>query len=140
MVKRYEPYLQYSIYDTDGYEVEMRESTWGEYVKLETFKDEMQRMQAKVDHLKAKLAKFEEAIPEGSTLEIIHLSTQEKSPEDWKAFLYFKRVGFDEEIELRGYGKTKDEASQQVLDRYYDAPFMSVVFEDFNPPIKYKGQ
>jgi len=139
MVRRYEPYVQYSEYDSDNYAAEMRESAWGEYVKLETFKHEMRRMQAQVDRLKSKLAKFEEAMPEGSTLEIIHLGAQEKSPEDWRAFLYFKRVGFDEEIELRGYGKTKDEASQQVLDRYYDAPFMSVVFEDFNLPIKYKG-
>jgi hypothetical protein len=138
MVKRYEPYHRFYAYE-DEPSLEMRESACGEYVRLETFKHEMQRMQAQVDRLKAKLAKFEEAMPEGSTLEIIQLGTREKSPEDWRAFLYFTRVGFGEEIELRGYGKTKDEASQQVLDRYYDKEYIAYICDDFNLPIKYKG-
>ena len=51
MVKRYEPCHKWYAYDNEP-TLEMQESAYGEYVKLETFKHEMSRMQAQVDRMR----------------------------------------------------------------------------------------
>ena len=51
MVKRYEPCHKWYAYDNEP-TLEMQESAYGEYVKLETFQHEMARLQAQIDRMR----------------------------------------------------------------------------------------
>ena len=72
-----------------------------------------------------------------TNLSIISLDTQEKGQGDWRAFLYFKASGCDEEIELRGYGATEEECRTSAMNYYLDKELM-VSYFDFELPILYK--
>lgn len=60
MVKRYEPCHKWYAYDNEP-TLEMQESAYGEYVKLETFQHEMARLQAQVDRMRKEGQRLHEA-------------------------------------------------------------------------------
>ena len=60
MVKRYEPCHKWYAYDNEP-TLEMQESAYGEYVKLETFQHKMARLQAQIDRMRKELRRLEAA-------------------------------------------------------------------------------
>lgn len=60
MVKRYEPCHKWYAYDNEP-TLEMQESAYGEYVKLETFQHEMARLQAQIDRMRKERQHLEAA-------------------------------------------------------------------------------
>lgn len=61
MVKKYEPCQKYYDYEEHP-SLEMRESSHGNFVKLETFKNEMARMSAQLRRQDTQIAKLKEKI------------------------------------------------------------------------------
>jgi len=59
-------------------------------------------------------------------LEFIEVGTQSKADGDWRTFLYFEYDGIPHE--LRGYGKTHEEALAQARSRYNDPEYMLHIY------------
>jgi hypothetical protein len=59
-------------------------------------------------------------IKKNNKVEFIQLTVQEKGPEDFRAFVYYKESVCSDTYELRGYGSSVLAACDDAMSRFFE--------------------